>query len=52
MEEFDITKMLPRSEKSKPKIYNPFPIDTSQFSKEMIRKHYPDLEHKLIRDHE
>ena len=49
MEEFDITKMLPRAS-PKPKIYNPFPIDTRQFTKQAIRKHYPELEHKLIRD--
>jgi hypothetical protein len=49
MEEFDITKIVPRA-KPKPKIFNPFPIDTRQFSKRMIREHYPDLEHKLIRD--
>lgn len=47
--EFDITKMVPR-ENPKPKVFNPFPIDTRQFSKRMIREHYPDLEHKLIRD--
>lgn len=47
--EFDITKMLPRAN-PKPAIYNPFPIDTSKFTKQAIRKHYPELEHKLIRD--
>lgn len=41
--------MLPRA-KPKPKVYNPFPIDTSQFTKRAIRAHYPELEHKLIRD--
>lgn len=30
--EFDITKMLPRAN-PKPAIYNPFPIDTSKFTK-------------------
>lgn len=49
MEEFDITKMVPR-EKAKPKVFNPFPVDTTKFSKRMIREYYPALEHKLIRD--
>jgi hypothetical protein len=49
MEQFDITQILPRAD-PKPKVYNPFPIDTTQFTKQAIRKHYPELEHKLIRD--
>lgn len=47
-QEFDITKMIPR-ESPKPKPKEPFP-DLSSFTKRMIRKHYPELEHKLIRD--
>lgn len=49
MEEIDITKMVPR-DKPKPKVYNPFPFDTKQFTTRVIREHYPGLEHKLNRD--
>jgi hypothetical protein len=45
--EFDILKMVPRV--TKPKVVSAFP-DTTQFTKNAIRKHYPELEHKLIRD--
>jgi hypothetical protein len=51
MQDFDITKMLPRAEnKTKSRIYNPSPVDTTRFTKDAIRRHYPELEHKLIRD--
>lgn len=50
-EEIDITKLIPKEEaKPKPRVYNPFPFDTRQFTIKAIRNHYPDLEHKLIRD--
>ena len=48
-QQFDITKAVPKA-KPKPQIYNPFPVDTSRFTKEAIRKHYPELEHRLNRD--
>jgi hypothetical protein len=48
--EFDILKMVPRNtNETKSKAVSAFP-DTSQFTKNAIRKHYPELEHKLIRD--
>ncbi len=50
MNEFDITKMVPRLEpKPKPKArIDPVFADFSQWSKNAIRKHYPELVHKLI----
>jgi hypothetical protein len=48
-QQFDITKAVPRAD-PKPKVHNPFPIDTSALTKRLIREHYPDLEHRLIRD--
>jgi hypothetical protein len=52
MEQFDITQILPRADPKpvKPKVYNPFPIDTSALTKRLIREYYPDLEDRLIRD--
>jgi hypothetical protein len=48
-EQFDITKVLPRAS-AKPKIYNPFPFNTKQLTKRLIREHYPELEHRLNGD--
>ena len=50
--ELDITKMVPRLEpKPKPKAgIDPVFADLSQWSKNAIRKHYPELIHKLIPD--
>jgi hypothetical protein len=48
-EQFDITKAVPRASQ-KPKVYNPFPIDTSALTKRLIREYYPELEGRLIRD--
>ena len=48
-EQFDITKCVPRAI-AKPKVYNPFPIDTSQLTKRLIREYYPELEHRLNGD--
>ncbi len=39
-EEIDITKMVPR-DKPKPKVYNPFPVDTTKLTKRLIREYYP-----------
>ncbi len=52
MNDFDITKMVPRlKEKPKPKArIDPVFADFSQWSKQAIRKHYPELVHKLIPD--
>jgi hypothetical protein len=49
MEQFDITKCVPRAS-PKPKVCNPFPIDTSALTKRLIREYYPELEGRLIRD--
>jgi hypothetical protein len=49
MEQFDITKAVPRAS-PKPKVCNPFPIDTSALTKRLIREYYPELEDRLIRD--
>jgi hypothetical protein len=48
-EQFDITKAVPRAS-AKPKVYNPFPFNTKPLTKRLIREHYPELEHRLIRD--
>jgi prophage antirepressor-like protein len=45
----DITKCVPRAN-AKPKVYNPFPFDTSQLTKRLIREYYPELEHRLNGD--
>lgn len=52
MTEFDITKMVPRFDpKPKPKArIDPVFEDFSQWSKNAIRRHYPELVHKLIPD--
>ena len=48
--DFDITTMVPR-ETPKPKArIDPIFADFSQWSKNAIRKHYPELVHKLIPD--
>jgi len=48
-QQFDITKAVPRAS-PKPKVHNPFPIDTSALTKRLIREYYPELEDRLIRD--
>jgi hypothetical protein len=48
-EQFDITKVLPRAS-PKPKVHNPFPIDTSALTKRLIREYYPQLEGRLNGD--
>jgi hypothetical protein len=48
-QQFDITKAVPRAS-PKPKVHNPFPIDTSALTKRLIREHYPELEHRLNGD--
>jgi hypothetical protein len=46
--EFDITKLVPK-EAPKPKArIDPLFADFSQWSKNAIRKHYPELVYKLI----
>lgn len=49
MEQEHITKCVPRAN-AKPKVYNPFPFDTSQLTKRLIREYYPELEHRLNGD--